>query len=70
MILPQLHRGLEPLADGAELLDVNFRAARLIDAAPYLTAFQSQRLLFCGSAVLSAKEPVRQEKFWCRGVSP
>jgi hypothetical protein len=63
--------GIGGVCDRAELLYyVNFRATRLIDAAPYLTAFPSHRLLFCGSVVASAKKQVRQERFWCRGVSP
>jgi len=62
--------GIGAVCDRAEFLYVNFRATHLINAAPYLTAFQSHRLLFCGSVVVSAKKHVRQERFWCRGVSP
>jgi len=61
--------GIEAVFDRAGFLNVNFCATHLIGAAPYLTAFQSHRLLLCGSVVVSAKKHVRQQRFWGRGVS-
>jgi hypothetical protein len=44
--------GIGAVCDRAGFLYLNFRATLLINAAPYLTAFQSHRLLFCGSVVV------------------